>query len=592
MTVAAANQIAAITVSGVTSGTAITFKPNATGNAIVSATASGTTITATVPSTVQGAKLTSITPGRQIVVSGAAGGTWSNINGTWTVRAVNPSANTITFQVTTAPTGTYTASSALAGTVVQAGDLLIATLGTCGTVSCTLSGVSISDNISGTTGWSVLFPVYAGGSSSTKYLSQVVYWKTAVGGETSVTPTYSGAGNTTTTLIVDALFSSAGFPVQVDPNWSSTATDVQYDDAAAAGYSYSYTMGKPVAAKPLANSPFCQGTIYTAAQAAVNWEAGQASGLFGSASWGTANTLVPLAYTASGSNYAGSGFQPYNGPMPTSGSSTYVELAGNASARTVAFSILFYDEVAPVPQPVLPRVVRPLGFATRAQIAGLPPALNVLKLPVSGSTASTVVASATLTVTATLAGTTQGSSTASGTLSTSSALAGTSAANCTASATLSASVALSATATAASTASGSVTVGVPLSGATSSVVTASGTVGAPGALMGVCTATTRATGTLSVGVVLVGTCVVVSTGTATFSARIGLSGTAAANIKGSGTLSAFLPPSPPPPVILVGTTAIVSDRPYGTVSTSDAPAWSVIVNDRVASLTDATTGAE
>ncbi|MDE1904888.1 MAG: hypothetical protein KGH75_00375 [Rhodospirillales bacterium] len=85
----------------VSTGAVIVSQPSGVGT---------TAITATVPGNWQ--------VGMKVTVAGAAGGTWSNINGAWSVTAVG--AGTISFTVTTAPTGTYTASSAtVAGPSIQ-----------------------------------------------------------------------------------------------------------------------------------------------------------------------------------------------------------------------------------------------------------------------------------------------------------------------------------------------------------------------------------------------------------------------------------------------------------------------------------------
>jgi hypothetical protein len=75
--------------------------------AITAATNVGTTITATVSST------NGLVVGEVLTVSNAAPSTWSSIDGTWTIASI-PTATTLTFVVTTAPTGVYTGSSATA----------------------------------------------------------------------------------------------------------------------------------------------------------------------------------------------------------------------------------------------------------------------------------------------------------------------------------------------------------------------------------------------------------------------------------------------------------------------------------------------
>ncbi|MDE2096441.1 MAG: hypothetical protein KGL39_04285 [Patescibacteria group bacterium] len=73
--------------------------------------------------------------GEQITIASAAGGTWSNINGTWTITAVG--SGTVTFTVTTGPTGTYTANSANAsGPIVNVG------IDTSGNITLTNAGSS------------------------------------------------------------------------------------------------------------------------------------------------------------------------------------------------------------------------------------------------------------------------------------------------------------------------------------------------------------------------------------------------------------------------------------------------------------------
>jgi hypothetical protein len=74
------------------------------------ATNSTTTITATIADTNR------LVVGQTITVTGAAGGTWSNINGTWTIASI-VSSTQITFVVSSAPTGSYTAASGYVGPI-------------------------------------------------------------------------------------------------------------------------------------------------------------------------------------------------------------------------------------------------------------------------------------------------------------------------------------------------------------------------------------------------------------------------------------------------------------------------------------------
>ena len=69
------------------------------------ATNAGTTITATVPDT------TGMVVGGPVGIANASGGTWSRINGLWTVASII-SGTQFTFVNTLAPTGSYSASSA------------------------------------------------------------------------------------------------------------------------------------------------------------------------------------------------------------------------------------------------------------------------------------------------------------------------------------------------------------------------------------------------------------------------------------------------------------------------------------------------
>jgi len=87
----------------------------ATSQTITAATNVTTTITATVASNAN------LAVGQIVTISGAAGGTWSVINGTWTIASL-VSTTQFTFVVGTAPTGSYTASTA---TEVTAGDRVI-----------------------------------------------------------------------------------------------------------------------------------------------------------------------------------------------------------------------------------------------------------------------------------------------------------------------------------------------------------------------------------------------------------------------------------------------------------------------------------
>ncbi len=90
------------------SGTTAT--PTAASFTITACTNSGTTVTATVSSS------SGIGVGQNVILSGVTGLT--NVNGSWTVTAVNTGSHTFSFVVTTTPTGSYTANS---GTVYTSG---------------------------------------------------------------------------------------------------------------------------------------------------------------------------------------------------------------------------------------------------------------------------------------------------------------------------------------------------------------------------------------------------------------------------------------------------------------------------------------
>ena len=87
------------------SGAVATATPTgAAQQTITAATNTGTSITASIAST------TNYVAGQQLIVAGASGGTWANINGQWTITNVVTNSS-VTFTVNTAPTGSYSASS-------------------------------------------------------------------------------------------------------------------------------------------------------------------------------------------------------------------------------------------------------------------------------------------------------------------------------------------------------------------------------------------------------------------------------------------------------------------------------------------------
>lgn len=90
----------------------------ATTQTVSAATNVTTAVTVTIPS-VTGVGFSGGTG--YLTVTGASGGTWSSINGTWAITSINTSTNQVTFSVTTAPTGAYTASTASVSFVPQLG---------------------------------------------------------------------------------------------------------------------------------------------------------------------------------------------------------------------------------------------------------------------------------------------------------------------------------------------------------------------------------------------------------------------------------------------------------------------------------------
>lgn len=118
------------------------------------------------------------------------------------------------------------ATTSLAITSATAGNLLVAFASQ--TVS--LSSITGSDNISGSTGW-VTNSTSATGMSSSNTGSIFAMYKTAVGGETTITPTFPGTGQGLCCFEISGLDNTPTIDVIVATNGTGTAISTRTSNA-------------------------------------------------------------------------------------------------------------------------------------------------------------------------------------------------------------------------------------------------------------------------------------------------------------------------------------------------------------------------
>jgi hypothetical protein len=150
-----------------------------------------TASTATITSGIAVCTLTSaaaLAVGSQTVITAAAGGTWNNLNGTWPVAAIAAGSVGAATQVSivpgTTPTGTYTASSGTATTVVATATVgstlaldnnqwvTIQAGGFTGTTA--LTGIQVPIVVTSTTQFTFTVPTQPGGAFTTGFVYPIL----------------------------------------------------------------------------------------------------------------------------------------------------------------------------------------------------------------------------------------------------------------------------------------------------------------------------------------------------------------------------------------------------------------------------------